>query len=128
MMVGFLYLYKLYILIQNYDTLRVNLERLRGDHQQLSNEASMDDTYASALHVGLICAGGSINLNEEITEQDWDNWHYVEKRNKCEDNPHGRRELHRLRRVGRSRRHSTPGRASSDDCIDSDEMTESEYQ
>ena len=95
---------------------------------QLSNETSMQHLYVTAMHVGLIRAGGHINLNEEITEQDWDNWHYVEKSNKREDNRHCRRELHRLRRVGGPTRHSTHGRSDGDDDIAPDDMSEGEYQ
>ena len=128
LVVGFFYLYKLYMdLCRTYNDLRGDFQRLREDHQQLSNETSMQHLYVTAMHVGLIRAGGHISLKEEITEQDWDNWHYAEKSNKREDDRHCRRELHRLKRVGRPRRHSTPGRSEEDDDLAPNDMSEGEY-
>ena len=83
LVVGFFYLYKLYLDLRRlHDGLRGDLQHLLEEHTQLSNESSMQHMHVTAMYFGLIRAGGYINLNEEITEQDSDNWHYVERGNK----------------------------------------------
>ena len=61
------------------------------------------------MHVAIIRMGGYVNINDPITEQDWDNWHYVDCNNKTDDFRKCRRDLEELRRyVHRRRRQNTP--------------------
>ena len=74
--------------------------------------------HITAMNVAIIRMGGYVNINDPITEQDWDNWHYVERNNKTDDFRKCRRDLEELRKyVHRRRRQNTPrhGSRSRDD-------------
>jgi hypothetical protein len=120
MLAGFFLLYKVYAGLQR------EVRHLRAELQLMQNEAQMHHVHITAMHVGLIRAGGYVDLDQQISEQDWDNWHYVEKNNRKEDNRECRRNLASLRvAVGalkRRRRHTTPPRHGSRSRDDSEEM------
>jgi hypothetical protein len=74
--------------------------------------------HITAMNVAIIRMGGYVNINDPITELDWDNWHYVERNNKTDDFRKCRRDLEELRKyVHRRRRQNTPrhGSRSRDD-------------
>ena len=78
----------------------------------------MHHMHITAMNVAIIRMGGYVNINDPITEQDWDNWHYVERNNKTDDFRKCRRDLEELRKyVHRRRRQNTPrhGSRSRDD-------------
>ena len=78
----------------------------------------MHHMHITAMNVAIIRMGGYVNINGPITEQDWDNWHYVERNNKTDDFRKCRRDLEELRKyVHRRRRQNTPrhGSRSRDD-------------
>ena len=120
MFAGFFLLYKVYAGLQR------EVRHLRAELQLMQNEAQMHHVHITAMHVGLIRAGGYVDLDQQISEQDWDNWHYVEKNNRKEDDRECRRSLASLRvAVGalkRRRRHTTPPRNGSRSRDDSEEM------
>eukprot|EP00435_Cladocopium_sp_Y103_P024844 s650_g6.t1 len=100
--------------------------QLRAELSQQSNESAMDHDYITAVHVGLIRMGGFVQPNVPVTRQDWDNWHYVERNNKSDENAHCRRRLQELQRfVHRRRRYSTPPRRAHAD--DENEEAEEEH-
>ena len=78
----------------------------------------MHHMHITAMNVAIIRMGGYVNINDPIIEQDWDNWHYVERNNKTDDLRKCRRDLEELRKyVHRRRRQNTPrhGSRSRDD-------------
>ena len=86
---------------------------MKDRQDDLSNESAMQHIHVTAMHVALIRLGGYVDLNQAITEQDWDNWHYIERGNRVEDDRVCRRGLRHLRRAVRTRlrrRHETPER------------------
>ena len=110
------------------------LRHLQGEFEQVrrtltdqGNEASMQHMLVTAMHVSLIRVGGYVNLNDPITDRDWENWNYVEENNRWEDRRRCRRSLEDLRRFGGfdRRRDDTPPRGSrsrdgGDDSRDGD--------
>ena len=128
LVVGFFYRYKLYLDLRRlHDGLRGDLQHLLEEHTQLSNESSMQHMHVTAMYVGLIRAGGYINLNEEITEQDSDNWHYMSR---GETNVRTIATAEGIftgwEKLEDHVDHSTPGRSSAEDTAPED-MTEEEY-
>ena len=80
----------------------------------------MHHMHITAMNVAIIRMGGDVNINDPITELDWDNWHYVERNNKTDDFRKCRRDLEELRKyvhTRRRRRQNTPrhGSRSRDD-------------
>ena len=78
----------------------------------------MHHMHITAMNVAIIRMGGYVNINDPITEQDWDNWHYLERNNKTDDFRKRRRDFEELRKyVHRRRRQNTPrhGSRSRDD-------------
>ena len=95
----------------------------------------MMQIHVNAAHVSLIRLGGYVQLDQQITDQDWDNWRYIERANRLEDDRVCRRGLRSLRKVYRNqrrRRHATPGRrddGGDDEGGDGpEEMSGEEYQ
>ena len=102
--------------------LRGQLAHLRAELREQQglqeNEIRMHHMHITAMNVAIIRMGGYVNINDPITEQDWDNWHYVERNNKTVDFRKCRRDLEELRKyVHRRRRQNTPrhGSRSRDD-------------
>ena len=68
-------------------------------------------------------------MHQEITEQDWDNWQYIERGNIRRDDRACRRSLRTLQKVLRRRRHATPSRNNGGgEDGEEEDLTESEYQ
>ena len=59
----------------------------------------MHHMHITAMNVAIIRMGGYVNINDPITEQDWDNWHYVERNNKTDDFRKCRRDLEGVAQV-----------------------------
>ena len=78
MFAGLSFLYKIYAGLQR------EVRHLHAEMRLMQTEEAMHHLHITAMHVGLIRAGGYLDLNQEITEQDWDNWNYVERNNRRE--------------------------------------------
>ena len=59
--------------------------RASGQQGLQENEIQMHHMHITAMNVAIIRMGGYVNINDPITELDWDNWHYVERNNKTDD-------------------------------------------
>ena len=140
-LVGFFIMYKVFTQFQRevreeLAEIRTRQNRIQAIQNELVLESGLQHTHVTAMHVSLVRLGGYINLRQEITEQDWDNWYYIERGNQLEDDRVCRRGLRALRKVTRTRqrRHATPARADRDGAdYDYDEdapenMSPEEYQ
>ena len=140
-LVGFFIMYKVFTQFQRevreeLAEIRTRQNRIQAIQNELVLESGLQHTHVTAMHVSLVRLGGYINLRQEITEQDWDNWYYIERGNQQEDDRVCRRGLRALRKVTRTRqrRHATPARADRDGAdYDYDEdapenMSPEEYQ
>ena len=108
---------------------------VRREMQTRENELDMQHLHVSAMHVGMIRMGGWIDISENISEHDWDNWNYMEKNNQQLEVHKCRRALRRLRRrhvqLQDRRRHSTPTRSQahgSESEPESEETSDGRYR
>ena len=95
-------------------------------------EDSMVHDHLMGLHIGLIRLGGYLKPGEDITEDDWEHWRYVEGCNEDEEVVECRRilrKIHKNRRRIRTHneRYGTPG-PSDDEDIDYDELAREEAE
>ena len=67
MLAGFFFLHKIYAGLPR------EVRHLRAELQITQNEALMHHIHITAMHVSLIRNGGYVDLDQQITEQDWDN-------------------------------------------------------
>jgi hypothetical protein len=119
-LVGFFIVYKAYRSLQQelrqaLAELRLRQDRMMENQSDLINEIGMHHIHITKMHVALIRLGGYVQFEQPITEQDWDNWRYIERGNRVEDDRVCRRCLRSLKLLGggrRRRRHSTPTRTN----------------
>ena len=115
-LVGFFIVYKAYRSLQQelrqaLAELRLRQDRMMENQSDLINEIGMHHIHITKMHVALIRLGGYVQFEQPITEQDWGNWHYIERGNRVEDDRVCRRCLRSLKLLGggrRRRRHSEP--------------------
>ena len=99
-----------FYVVKAFQVLHGRVRALEQDLQRCSNELEMHHLHGQALQMGIIRLGGYVDLNEHISENDWDNWNYIQKQNIVEENYDCRRVLRSLGKDTRAlqKRASTP--------------------
>lgn len=99
-----------FYVVKAFQVLYGRVRALEQDLQRCSNELEMHHLHGQALQMGIIRLGGYVDLNEHISENDWDNWNYIQKQNIVEENYDCRRVLRSLGKDTRAlqKRASTP--------------------